>query len=117
MSVFSSLLNHDFRHLRRRRSPDGQGGWPIDDVEMDPVRGRIRPANSSERETAMLEQRVITHVFYCWATEDIKRGDQLIYSDLTVEVLGTREPSKAGHHLQIDCQEIQSEVSAEEEGS
>jgi len=117
MTVFESLLNHDFIHTGRRRTPDGQGGWPIDEIELEPVRGRIRPVSSSEREVAMLEERVITHVFYCLASEDIVRGDHLSYGGLIVEVEGIREPSKAGEHLEIDCRERQPEQSREEEGS
>ena len=117
MTVFESLLNHDFIHTGRRRTPDWQGGWPIDEIELEPVRGRIRPVSSSEREVAMLEERVITHVFYCLASEDIVRGDHLSYGGLIVEVEGIREPSKAGEHLEIDCRERQPEQSREEEGS
>ncbi len=117
MTVFESLLNHDFIHTGRRRTSDGQGGWAIDEIDLDAVRGRIRPASSSEREVAMLEERVITHVFYCLANEDVVRGDHLSYGGLIVEVDATREPSKAGEHLEIDCRERQHEVSREEEGS
>jgi head-tail adaptor len=114
MSVFTSLLNHTFTVSRRRRTPDGQGGWAIDYVALGTIQGRIRPATSVEREQAALEQRQITHVFYCLASETIARGDRLTVGDLVVDVEGIREPSKAGEHLEVDCLEIQQEQSVEE---
>jgi SPP1 family predicted phage head-tail adaptor len=117
MTVFTSLLNHNFTVSRRRRTPDGQGGWVIDYVEMGTIRGRLRPASSSERELAAVEQRLVTHVFYCLAGEDIARGDRLTLDDLTVDVDAVREPSTAGEHYEIDCSDYQAEVSLEEVGS
>ena len=114
MSVFTSLLNHDFYHSRRRQTGDGQGGWVEDLVPIGTVRGRLRPASSSEREQAAQEQRQISHVFYCQAGEDIARGDRLQIGDLVVEVQGVREPSLAGEHLEVDCMEIQLGQSLEE---
>lgn len=115
MTVFESLLNNVFTVERRRRSLDGQGGWAIDYVEIDPVRGRIRPASSREREIAQQEGRDITHVLYVVAGVDVKRGDRVTVGNLSVEAEAVREPSKAGEHLEIDCLERQPEVSAEEE--
>lgn len=128
MSVFVSLLNNDFTRWRRRRTADGQGGWVIDYPESEAVtvRGRIRPASSSEREAAMQEEREVTHVFYCLADQDVRRGDRIVGTSpstgsgggsgyvLTVDVEGLREPSLAGEHLEFDCTERQAEVSVEE---
>lgn len=114
MTVFQSLLNNTFLVQRRRRTSNGQGGWEIDYVDVGTVEGRIRPATSAEREQAMLEQRLITHVLYVEAGEDIVRGDQVTVSDLVVEVDAIREPSKAGEHYEIDCNERQFEQSAED---
>lgn len=114
MTVFESLLNTDFAHFRRRRTADGQGGWPIDYPQIGTVTGRIRPATSAEREVAATEEREISHVFYCAATEDVRRGDRLQATSpagymLVVEVEALREPSLAGEHLEFDCQERQRE--------
>ena len=113
MSIFESLLNRTFTHSRRRRTPDGQGGWPIDYVQLGSVRGRLRPASSSEREVAQLEERVITHVFYCLSSVDIVRGDILTYGDLMVEIEARRNPSTADEHLEFDARERQFEESLE----
>jgi len=112
MQVFESLLNHDVAIRRTRRTGDGQGGWVVDYVTVTPVRGRLRPASSAEREAALLEARQISHVLYVRAGTDISRGDEVTVDGLVVEVLGIREPSKAGQHLQIDALEIQKEVAA-----
>lgn len=113
-TVFRSLLNREFTLQRRRRTPDAQGGWSLDYVSTETVRGRIRPASSSEQQQAAKERRQITHVFYCLSGQDIVRGDRLSLGDLVVDVEGVREPSEAGHHLEVDCRELQFEQSAEE---
>lgn len=123
MTVFESLLNHEFSVAGLRRVPDGQGGWSKEFYPKADFRGRLRPANSRERELGAKEERVITHVFYCLANESIDRGDLVTpgvlsfdgfnttSTDILVEVLGIREPSTSDEHWEIDCQEIQTEVS------
>jgi len=116
MTVFESLLISTFTVERRDRVSDGSGGWAIAYSETDPIVGRIRPASSAEREAADREERQITHVLYVRHGEDIARGDRVTCGDLTVEVMGVREPSLMGHHLEIDCLERQYEA-VEEAGS
>lgn len=116
MTVFQSLLITDFTHSRRRRTSDGQGGWVIDYVAQGTVRGRIRPASSAERDVALQEERLVTHVFYCEADEDVRRGDRLVATSpggysLDVEVDALREPSLMGKHYEFDCRERQEEES------
>ena len=112
MGVFESLLNNTFTVERRTRTADTQGGWAIGYAAVDPVRGRIRPASSVEKEVARAEGRAISHVLYVVADEDLERGDRVTCGDLVVEVLGIREPSLASKHWEIDCLERQVEVSA-----
>jgi len=109
MSVFTSLLNNTFAVERRDRVSDGQGGWKIVYGEIGTVLGRICPSTGKERVVADSEEQQITHVFYCLVGEDVARGDRVSCGDLTVEVLGVREPSKAGEHWEIDCLERQYE--------
>jgi SPP1 family predicted phage head-tail adaptor len=117
LPVFESLLNHEASIARRRRSPDGQGGWAIDYAPHATARGRIRPAGSAEREAAQAEQREISHVLYVLADVDIARGDRVTVDGLTVDVVGVREPSKAGEFYQVDCLEKQVEENEPEVGS
>jgi len=111
--IFQSLLNNMFTLSRRDRLPDGEGGWVIVYAANGSARGRVRPATSAEREVAKMEQRDITHVLYVVHGTDIARGDQVECGDLTLLVQGVREPSKMGHHLEIDCLEVQHEATVE----
>jgi SPP1 family predicted phage head-tail adaptor len=109
VGVFDGLLNHTFTVEKRARVGDGQGGWTIAYIAVGTVKGRIRPATGNERVVADAEERQITHVLYTRTTADIERGDRVTWGTLTVEVLGVREPSEAGHHYEIDCLERQRE--------
>ena len=104
---FKSLLNRDYLISRPVRIANGQGGWAIAYMPLMTVPGRLRPASSSEREVALQEQRAITHVLYVVAGEDIQREDTVEGDEVTVKVQGVREPSRADHHLEVDCLEIQ----------
>ncbi len=108
--VFASLLNHEFTVTRRTRTSDGQGGFTIGYSSVGTVNGRMRPASSNEKEVASAMQRNISHVLYVEVDADIERGDRVTFEGLTVDVLAIREPSLMGHHLEIDCLEVQKEV-------
>jgi len=108
--VFASLLNNVFTVTRRTRTSDGQGGFTIGYDSVGTVNGRIRPASSNEKEVASAARRDISHVLYVDADEDIERGDRVTCGWLTVDVVAVREPSLMGHHLEIDCLEVQKEV-------
>jgi len=107
VSLFSALLNNDFKISRPVRVSNGQGGWAVAYTVLGTIRGRLRPASGSERDTAQQEQRAITHVLYVIAGEDIQRDDLVEGDEVIVKVQGIREPSRADHHLEIDAQEIQ----------
>ena len=113
MTNCTGWLNNTCSVSRRKRVSDDQGGWAIAYQENGTVAGRIRPANSTERVVADSEEQQITHVLYTLAGVDIERGDIVTCDDLTVEVLGIREPSLAGKHWEIDCLERQNEVTEE----
>ncbi|MFO7740823.1 MAG: phage head closure protein [Anaerolineae bacterium] len=109
MTVFESLLNNTFTVERRLRVSDGQGGWVIAYETAGTIEGRIRPTTLKERLVADRAEAQISHVLYCHAGENVGRGDRVTTGDLTVEVLGVREPSEADEHWEIDCLEIQEE--------
>ena len=113
MSVFESLLNKEYTIDRRSRVSDGGGGWAIAYEEQGAVQGRMRPASSQERDVAAQEERRISHVLYVVASTNIVRGDQVSGDGITVDVVAVREPSRADHHLEIDCWEKQAEVGVE----
>ncbi len=92
---------------RKERASDNQGGWVETYKDIGEIHGRLRPANATERTVASQEQAYITHVFYCDATEDIRRGDRLKGEGIEVNVIAVRNPSYMNHHLEIDCEVIQ----------
>ena len=113
MSIFESLLNREYAIDRRSRVSDGAGGWAITYEEQGVVQGRMRPASSQERDVAAQEERRISHVLYVVADTDIVRGDQVTGDGITVDVVAIREPSRADHHLEVDCWEQQLEEGVE----
>jgi SPP1 family predicted phage head-tail adaptor len=113
MSAFESLLNNWFVISRQEKASDGQGGWLTSYTSIGVVKGRIRPASSAERQVAQEDQRRISHVLYVLPDTDIARGDLVTCDGLAVDVQGVREPSFAGHHLEVDCVETQREVTAD----
>lgn len=96
------LFNQTMTLQRKIYIDDGQGGTYLDWQNIGTIRGRLRPASASERTVAAQEQAVISHVFYCSADEDIRRGDRLINGGLTVEIIAVKEPSYMGHHLECE---------------
>jgi len=104
-----TLFNHEFVISRPARTDDGQGGWTLGYADAGTVRGRLRPANASERTAAVQRQAQVSHIFYTAGDADIRRGDLVSGAGQTVEVIAVRDPSHVGHHLEIDCLEIQKE--------
>ncbi len=107
--MIDALYIHSLTISRPTRTPDGQGGWAIGYTELGGIAGRLRPAGASEQTVADQQQAKVTHVLYCAADEDIRRGDLVSVAGVTVEVVAVREPSHMGHHLECDCAEIQQE--------
>lgn len=119
VTVFESLLNNTGTAYRRRRTPDGQGGWVIDYVEVGTSECRIRPATSSERTVAQQEERQISHVLYVAVDADIVRGDRFYVDDIVVDIKAERKPSQENdylnlEHLEFDCLEHQAEENVED---
>jgi len=104
-----ALFTHEFGISRPTRTGDGQGGWAAGYADAGRVWGRLRPAAVSERTAAAQRQAVISHVLYVGPAADVRRGDLVSGAGQVVKVEGVREPSHAGHHLEIDCWELQKE--------
>lgn len=111
MSPIESLFNNTFSVYRKTRVHDGQGGWgyAYPETATSTVEGRMRPASAAEMTIALQRQAEISHVLYVLASEDIRRGDRITGDDGTWDVIAVREPSRADHHLEIDCYERQIE--------
>jgi len=107
MSLIEALYISTFTQGRMSGTADGQGGWEQTPTAIGTIDGRMRPATATERVMAMQRQVEISHVFYCDADEDVLREDQLSGEGRTWIVEAIREPSHAGHHLEVECLEIQ----------
>ncbi len=109
MTVFGSLLITEFAPYRKARASDGAGGWSEAYVPMATFQGRYRPLNATERIAADKAEARIDGVLYCGAAVDIARGDIVTGGGITAAIVAVREPSLAGHHLEVDCRQTQPE--------
>jgi len=117
MSVFGALLISTFVVSRTVRTSNGYGGWRPSWEYLGSYSGRLRPASGSEITVAAQQQREMTHVLYLEADANIERGDMIVGEGHILDVQAVREPSHAGHHLEIDCRERIAGREAEEESS
>lgn len=107
------LLNRKAQVLRPTRVSNGQGGWAekLEALGGDPINIRVRPARAAEREQGDQASARVTHIVYTRADSGVARGDVLEVQGTTtaegaaleLEVVAVREPSKAGHHLEVDA--------------
>lgn len=102
------LFNKTLTLQRQITVEDGQGGIYMEWRDIGTIRGRLRPASAQERTAAAQERAVISHVLYCGASEDVRRGDRVASGDLVVEITAVREPGYAGHHLECEGVAVQS---------
>jgi SPP1 family predicted phage head-tail adaptor len=110
VALIETLLITTFTQTRRTRASDGQGGFTETWASVDTaLTGRMRPASAAERTVADQNRAQISHVLYLLATETIYRGDRVTDGDRTWDVIAVREPSHSGHHLEVDCREVQVE--------
>jgi len=107
MSLIDGLYISTFTHTRMSGTADGQGGWTQSPSVLGTIQGRMRPATATERVVAVQRQAEISHVLYCGADENVLREDVLTGEGRTWTVEAIREPSHAGHHLEIEVLELQ----------
>jgi len=106
-SEFRSLLNNTFNIYKHERTQDGQGGFIKSPEPVFTFRGRLRPATVREQMIAAEWQAHVTHILYAEAPLDIERHDRVEGAGKNLRVVGVRDPSTMGHHLEIDCEEVQ----------
>jgi head-tail adaptor len=104
---FLVLLNNTFRLYRNERTQDGQGGFTKSPEPVLSFMGRLRPATVKEQISGAEWQAHVTHVLYAEASLPVTRHDQVEGAGKNLRVVGVRDPSNMGHHLEIDCEEIQ----------
>ncbi|MCL6612482.1 MAG: head-tail adaptor protein [Peptococcaceae bacterium] len=104
-----SLFNNVFTHQRPTITRDEYGGCIITWNTLGTIKGRLRPTGVSERSASYLAnpQAVVSHVFYCGPGVDIRSGDRVVLGNVTVEILGVKNPSYANHHIEAEGKVIQ----------
>jgi len=107
MKAILPLLTQTFDILRPVAIPDGQGGWMISEVAVGSIPGHYRKLSASEQTSARQRQAEIHGVLYTEAGADVRRGDRARGAGVDLVVLAVRDPHELGHHLEIDCREIQ----------
>lgn len=104
---FDSLMIHSINVLRRNGSSDGAGGFTLEFAPIaSGIKGRIRPASSSEINLGDRWDAAVSHVAYM-RPRDVRRDDRLQLGDIIFRVIAVQEPSRMGHHLEVMCQQIQ----------
>ena len=100
------LFNREFVHQRLFTGKD-EFGDPFEEWRtIGIIRGRMRPANVNERFIASVAALTIDYIFYCGPGEDIRRGDRIIFGDVVMEVTAVKDPSLAGHHLEVEGKQV-----------
>lgn len=100
------LFNHEFTHQRLVTTTDPYGDPTTEWRTIGTIRGRMRPANVNERFIASVAALTIDYVFYCAPGPDIRRGDRLVLGDVVMEVTAVKDPSLAGHHLEVEGKQV-----------
>jgi SPP1 family predicted phage head-tail adaptor len=101
------LFNETAAVSRPGRTTDSQGGWTEDFVPVGSVRCRIRSWTSNEELIARQSGVRISHVMYCQAGANVRRGDRVAFRGVVADVRSVRLPSDPTHHAMIDLEERQ----------
>lgn len=112
--LFRQLLIHDIEVYEKQQVSDGQGGYKERYGLKAQFRGRVRPSSSRERMMAARWNALLTHVLYTMTDASIERGDQVIAEGRTYRVHSVQEPSLAGHHYEVNLEQIQQELTSKE---
>lgn len=100
------LFNHEFTHQRLVTTTDQYGDPTVERRTLGTIRGRMRPANITEQFVASVAAVTIDYVFYCEPGPDIRRGDLISGGGVTMEVIAVKDPSLAGHHLEVEGKQV-----------
>lgn len=113
MSILPWLLISTCEVYTPVRTADGRGGWAVDYEFAFTTNCRLRPASSTERADGAQQGQHISHVMYVTypPPSPFVRGQRVVVDGvMSLWVEGVREPSMAGKHLELDCQEVQHET-------
>lgn len=103
------LLNTSVQVWRVAVTGDGGGGQVETWVSQGAQRARLSQPSARQREVGDQDGAQLTHVVYLSPGADVRRGDQLRQTGLTLEVVAVFEPSVRGTYLRADCTARQAE--------
>jgi len=111
MMGIDALLTSACTIQRRQRSkaPSG-GGWATSWEQVDAVLGYVRSMGTSVADDPSQPQGRVSYRVYMRVGADVQQRDRILVDGHELEVIGVREPSAAGYHLEIDAAEWQTEA-------
>lgn len=89
------LFNHTFGHTRLVDA----GGY-FEEVEMPPIKGRLRPVSAQETVFQVVSGTAVSHVFYCAGDADIKADDKIYLGTTKINIKAVKNPAYMSHHLE-----------------
>lgn len=106
---FEKLLISDFEVFRKKRTPDGAGGFETELESKGVIKGRlsIRSTTISRDYTrAMQDIAAYTYILFTLTGEDIEKDDIIVGEGKELRVIIVKEPSHMGHHWEIEVEDI-----------
>jgi hypothetical protein len=109
-ATFYRMLNTLATRTRTEPTETSPGRWTPGEPATEPIRGRVRSWTTEEQVIARQDGRRVSWYFDCLPHEDVRRGDELSWTDATGEHVAVVEATRltsSGHHLQVDLEERQ----------
>jgi SPP1 family predicted phage head-tail adaptor len=100
------LMNKTVTIRRQVNTPDGMGGFETICTEIGQTVARISPTSSHTRAQYNQIGVAASHMVVAPSGADVCEGDQLIYGTRVLKINGITDPSEAGHHLELVCEEV-----------
>lgn len=106
MVVIEHLTNRVLTVRRPVLVTDPGGGQSTTWTEVGEVAVRISQPTATERTVAQQDLAQLTHIVYAAPGADVRRGDELADTALTLRVLATLQPSEPVY-LRCECEQRQ----------
>lgn len=104
---FRSLLNQTFTLWRKGRMSDGAGGWLETLTQVATFQGRLSGGRPTQKLSGAKWPAHVEWTLFLEAGLDVRRHDIIEGAKKRLRVVGVREPSLMGHHLEIEVEEDQ----------
>ncbi len=105
--IIQIYLNSAMRLYAPVDVSDGQGGFIRTFNLIGTIPCRVVPKGAGERVIGAESGQQVGYTIFCNADAPIKRGQRGEAGELNLEIMGVREPSLMGHHLEVDARQWQ----------